>query len=207
MNKRIYNTIKNIFALAIPILILNLLAGCKSKPEVSKNVEYFSNDKTKLGIEVTDQELGIKFFPPIGWELKQTLISKRALAGNRSAKEGGNFSYNPIYVFFNDTTSGLLSAGKVEGGDSSFTKSERLNYYKSALADKYKENKLTIGSFVNSGISLTHIKLEKENLVSIKLLFMNKIGDVIQFDYTVPANRLPHVIDAIKASIGSIRFM
>jgi len=88
--------------------------------------------------------------------------------------------------FFNDTTSGLLSAGKVEGGDSSFTKSARLNYYKSALADKYKENKLTIGSFVNSGISFTHIKLEKENLFSIKLLFMNKTGDVIQFDYTVP---------------------
>jgi len=200
-------TSKNIYVRTIPILILILLAGCKSKPEVSVSAEYFSNDKTKLGIEVTDQELGIRFSPPIGWELKQTLISKRAMSGGKSSQLGMNFSYNPIYVFFNDTTSGLFSAGKVEGGDSSLTKSARLNYYKSALADKYKENKIVIGSFVNSGIAFTHLKLEKENLFSIKLLFMNKIGDVIQFDYTVPANRLPHVIAAINASIGSIKFM
>jgi len=200
-------TSKNIYVRTIPILILILLAGCKSKPEVCVSAEYFSNDKTKLGIEVTDQELGIRFSPPIGWELKQTLISKRAMSGGKSSQLGMNFSYNPIYVFFNDTTSGLFSAGKVEGGDSSLTKSARLNYYKSALADKYKENKIVIGSFVNSGIAFTHLKLEKENLFSIKLLFMNKIGDVIQFDYTVPANRLPHVIAAINASIGSIKFM
>jgi len=51
-------------------------------------------------MEVTDQELGIRFFPPNGWELKQTLISKRAVSGNGTGKEGMNFSYNPIYVFF-----------------------------------------------------------------------------------------------------------
>jgi hypothetical protein len=207
MNKKIYKTVKNIYILAIPLLFLNLLAGCKSKPEVSDNADYFSNDKTKLGIEVTDQELGIKFFPPSGWELRPTLISKRAIGGSRSTKDTGDFSYIPIYVFFNDTTSGLFSVGKVEGGDSSLTKSARLNYYKSALAEKYKANKLVIGSFINSRIAFTHIKLEKENLVSIKLLFMNQNRDVIQFDYTVPANRLPHAIDAIKASIGSIKFM
>jgi len=207
MNKKICVPIKNIYIWTITILILNLLAGCKSKPEVSDNADYFSNDKTKLGIEVTDQELGIKFFPPLGWELKPTMISKRLIGGSRSVKDTGNFSYIPIYVFFNDTTSGLFSVGKVEGGDSSLTKSARLNYYKSALAEKYKENKIVIGSFINSRIAFTHIKLEKENLVSIKLLFMNQNGDLIQFDYTVPANRLPHAIDAIKASVGSIKFM
>jgi hypothetical protein len=82
-----------------------------------------------------------------------------------------------------------------------------LNYYKSDLADKYKDNKLLIGSFINSRISFTYIKLEKENLISIKLLFMNQTGELIQFDYTIPANRLPHVENAIKASIGSIKLM
>jgi hypothetical protein len=207
MNKKIHNTVKNIYIMAIPLLIVIIFAGCKSQPKVSDYTDYFSNDKTKLGVEVTDQDLGIKFFPPSGWELKPTLISKREIGGSRSAKDAGNFTYIPIYVFFNDTTSGLFSVGKVEGGDSSLTKSARLNYYKSALADKYKENKLAIGSFINSGIAFTHIKLEKENLVSIKLLFMNHNGEVIQFDYTVPAIRLPRVIDAIKASIGSIKFM
>jgi len=129
------------------------------------------------------------------------------LGRNRSDREELNFSYIPVYVFFNDTTNGLFSAGKVEGGDSLLTKSARLNYYKSALADKYNNNKLAIENFINSRIAFTEIKLEKENLVSIKLLFLNQNGDVIQFDYTIPANQLPSVEDAIKASIGSIRLM
>ena len=207
MNKIIYMTIKRSYKWVVPVIIIILLSGCKSKSVVSDSVEYFSNDKTKLGIEVTDQELGIRFFPPIGWELKQTLISKRPMGVNNSSQAGGNFSYNPIYIFFNDSTSGLFSAGKVSSGDSLLSKSARLNYYKSDLADKYKDNKLLIGSFINSRISFTYIKLEKENLISIKLLFMNQTGELIQFDYTIPANRLPHVENAIKASIGSIKLM
>ena len=207
MNKIIYMTIKRSYKWIVPVIIIILLGGCKSKSVVSNSVEYFTNDKTKLGIEVADQELGIRFFPPIGWELKQTLISKRPMGVSKSSQQGGNFAYTPIYIFFNDSTSGLFSAGKVEGGDSSLTKSARLNYYKSDLADKYKDNKLLIGSFINSRISFTYIKLEKENLISIKLLFMNQTGELIQFDYTIPANRLPLVENAIKASIGSIKLM
>jgi hypothetical protein len=178
--------------------------SCKGK-EGEEESYYFSFDKSKIGIEVVDQELGIKFNPPSGWNLRQTLTSKKIESRGGAVNPNDNFVYHPIYVFFNDSTSGLLSVGKVVTNDSTLTKSAQLNYYKGLIKTKYQNQKLSTGNFLNSKIYFTQFRFQKETLVSFKLVFENTKKEIIQFDYTIPSNYLEGMTPFIKSSVGTIK--
>ena len=184
-----------------------LISCSKSKNGEADASDYFSFDTSKLGMEVVDQDMGIKFYPPMKWELRQTQISKKIESRGAAVKPEDNFVYKPTYVFFNDSTNGLLSVGKVETKDTTIAKSAQLNFYKGLMATKYKDNHLTSVTFVHSKIYFSQIKLEKENLTSFKILFENSKQEIIEFDYTVPTKYFESTYPSIKSSIGSIRPM
>lgn len=196
------------YEVLIYVVMISLLASCgKGEDSQDNSDEYFSFNKSELGIEVVDQELGIKFYPPIKWELRQTSISKKIESRGAVAKPGDNFVYQPTYVFFNDSTGGLLSVGKVVTNDTVLAKSARLNYYKGLIGTRHKNNNLTTGNFVHSKIYFTQFKIEKQNLVSFKIVFENSRGEIIQFDYTIPASNLEDTQPVVKSSLGSIRLL
>jgi hypothetical protein len=182
------------------ISVLFVLESC-SKKDGSSEHEYFLFDSSKLGIEVADHDLGIKFYPPKDWNLRPTSISKKI----ESHGSTENFVYQPTYVFFSDSIGGLLSVGKVITNDTSMAKSARINYYKSLLSSKYKGDGFSSAAFIHSKIYFNQIKFTKHNLVSIKVFFENPNKEIIQFDYTVPSNYLESTEDFIKSSIGSVR--
>lgn len=193
---------KNVFVfLFLSILIISCN---KNKDEIEDYEDYVASDKSKLGIEVDDQELGIKFYPPKDWELRQTSISKKI--ESRGVKNNNeNFIYEPTYVFFNSSVGGLLSVGKITTSDSTLSRSAKLNYYKGLLSQKYKDNNLMVAKFIYSKIYFTQFHLQKENLTSFKIVFENSVNSIIQFDYTLPSNEIDSNILSVKASIGSIR--
>jgi hypothetical protein len=197
MRKLIYKTI----FLAFSIL---LLAKCTGNNNGGDSSDFYSADKSKLGIEIIDKDLGIKISPPKDWVLMPSSISKKIEAKSGVVNSPENFIYQPVYIFFDDSTSGICSIGKVNAGDSTLSQNSKINYYKSMLAAKYKENDLSLGSFTKSGIAFSQLKFKKENLLSIKLLFENKHGEIIQVDYTIPSNYYENTEQSIKASAGSI---
>lgn len=197
-----------IFLVTILITVSAILTSCnKGKNGEGEASEYFSFDTSKLGMEVADQEMGIKFYPPIKWELRQTQISKKIESRGAAVRPEDNFIYKPTYVFFNDSTNGLLSVGKVETKDTTIAKSAQLNFYKGLISDKYKENKLASATFIHSKIYFSQFKFEKENLTSFKILFENSKQEMIEFDYTVPTKYFESTYPSIKSSIGSVRAM
>jgi len=192
----------------IYVMLVSVFISCgkrKSDQEIAS--EFISSDLSKIGIEVTDQELGITFHPPQKWELKQTSISHKVESRGTAVKPSDNFIYQPTYVFFNDSLGGLLSVGKVITNDTTLAKSTRLNFYKGLISTKYKNEKLSIGNFINSKISFYQFTIQKENLISFKILFENIHGDIIQLDYTIPSNYLEGTRPYIKSSIGSIKLL
>ena len=198
---------KNFF-IGISLVSSAILFSCGKGKNSEKNAsEYFSFDTSKLGMEVADQEMGIKFFPPMKWELRQTQISKKIESRGSAVRPEDNFVYKPTYVFFNDSTNGLLSVGKVETKDSSLAKSAQLNFYIGLISTKYKDNRLVSAEFVHSKIYFSQFKLEKENLTSFKILFENSKQEIIEFDYTIPSRYFETSYPFIKSSIGSIRQM
>ncbi|MHB9039279.1 MAG: hypothetical protein ACYC4T_01360 [Melioribacteraceae bacterium] len=180
-----------------------IVISCGKGKNDQNDSDFFSFDKSKLGIEVVDQELGIKFNPPINWELRQTSISKKVESRDAS-NPNDHFVYEPTYVFFDNSTGGLLSVGKVVTSDTTLAKSARLNYYKGVISTKNKNDKLTSSNFIHYKIYFSQFILEKQNLISYKLVFENTAGQIIQFDYTIPAGNLETAQPLIKSSIGSI---
>lgn len=193
-------------AAALSLLSVLVLISCGKGKNGEKDAnEYFSFDTSKLGMEVADQEMGIKFYPPQKWELRQTQISKKIESRGAAVRPEDNFIYKPTYVFFNDSTNGLLSVGKVETKDTSLAKSAQLNFYKGLISGKYKDNRLVSVTFLHSKIYFSQFKFEKENLTSFKILFENPRQEIIEFDYTVPSKYFETTYPFIKSSIGSIR--
>lgn len=188
-----------IFSLLTISFFLNC---CSDKKDSGNDNSYFSFDKSKVGIEVADQELGIKFNPPAGWDLTPSSISKK-IESRGAAND--SFIYKPIYIFFNDTIGSLLSVGKVITNDSTLSQGSTLNYYKGLISSKHKNDKLSIGQFVHSKIAFTQFEIRKQNLLSFKIIFENSSKEIIQFDYTIRQNTLDKSESAIRSSIGSIR--
>ena len=131
-------------------------------------------------------------------------LSKKIEARKGIKNSQDNFIYEPVYLFFNDSTGGVLSIGKVITVDSTITKSSVMNYYKSLLSAKYKNNDLTVGRFTKSNITFTQFKFKKENLISIKLVFENSNKEIIQADYSFPEQFASSIEVSLKSSVGSI---
>lgn len=180
------------------------MLSCKKGNDSGGDSDYFSFDKSGIGIEIADQEMGIKFHPPKNWELRQSSISQK-IQSRDSANPNDKFIYQPTYVFFNNSSGGLLSVGKVVSSDSTLTGSSKLNFYKGLLSSKHKNDNLIAANFVNSKIYFSQFKIEKQNLISYKLLFQNNKGDIIEFDYNIPVNAAEESDHFIKSSIGSIK--
>lgn len=189
----------------IVMFLLFILVSCGKNNGTNGENEYFLFDSSKLGIEVADHDLGIKFLPPKNWNLRPTSISKKVESRGASENQSENFVYQPIYVFFSDSTSGLLSVGKVVTSDSTIAQSAKINYYKSLLSTKYKTDNLSSADFMHSKIYFHQIRFNKHNLVSTKVFFENTNHEIIQFDYTIPSSYLEGTEDFIKSSLGSIK--
>lgn len=205
--KLIYlQTFKMIFLFLAAVVALNMLVSCGKGDSGQNDSDYFIFDKSMTGIEVVDQELGLKFHPPVNWQLQQTSISKKIEARD-SANPNDHFIYLPTYVFFDASTGGFLSVGKVLTSDTSMAKSTQMNFFKGLISSKHKNDNLISENFVHSKIYFSQFKIEKYDLVSFKLIFLNLYGEILEFDYTIPAGYLETTKSSIKASIGSIKLM
>lgn len=191
----------NILLLLSSMLIFNF---CGKEGSEESETDFYLFDKSKIGISVADQELGIKFSPPKNWELTPASLSKKIESRNN---QGDTFVYQPIYVFFDDSTGSLLSVGKVTPTDSTMSIGSRLNFYKSMLIKKYEDQESDFDSFVHSKISFNQLRLQKENLVSFKIFFQNKQFEIIQLEYTLRKENFSGDDPYIKSSIGSIKFL
>ena len=204
--QRVYKTNKIIYAFIGALLIAFSLSSCGKGDNSQSDSDFFSFDKSLHGMEVVDQELGLKFFPPVNWELQQTLISKK-IESRASANPTDHFVYKPTYVFFDDSSGALLSVGKVSTNDTTLAKSALLNYYKGMISDKLKNDKLISDTFIHSKIYFSQLRIEKYNLISYKVFFLNSKGEILEFDYTVPSSFLDKIHPSIKSSIGSITLL
>lgn len=188
--------LKKIF---LALLFVSIWFGCSK--DINDEEISFIVDQSKLGIEMSDYDLGVKFHPPKNWELQPASLSKKIESRNSTE----SFIYEPIYLFFNDSSQAVLSVGKVVSLDSSVSKSAQINFYKSLLLSKYKENNVRFSSFTHNKINFTQLIFEKGNLISYKIIFLNGDNDIIQFDFSFRSEFKKNILINIKASIGSIK--
>lgn len=188
---------RNIFIDVILFFLVFIFYSCNKNQKTEEL--NFINDSTKIGIETIDYDLGIKFNPPKDWELQPASLSKK-MESNSSE----SFYYQPIYLFFDNESKAILSVGKVQSSDTSLSKTSQINYYKSLITNKYKNNNIVYTSFTKGKIHFYKINYEKENFISYKIIFQNESNEIIQFDYSFNKNIRDKIFPFMQASIGTI---
>jgi hypothetical protein len=201
-------SINEIFKLLI-IPFLLLLAGCKSGDEADWfSGDFYNYDKSKISTDIVDDILQCKFNPPLNWLFQSAELSRKVESKNKFLDSSQNtFTYSPLYLFFNENTGSLLSVGSVDYSDPTAAVELRINNYRNMIANKFRNDKLSVGSFSKSGIKFTQLKSEKESIVNYKILFANKENKIIQFDCTIRKDYMDTELDYLKAAIGSIQLL
>lgn len=178
-----------------------IITSCGGKQNAD-DTEYFLSNRSEIGIELVDQELGLKFNPPKNWELTPSSLSRKI---ENKINQNDSFIYEPVYLFFNNKTRAILSVGKIVASDSLLSGSAKLNFYKNYLVSKYKDANLSVGNFSIEDVQLSQVRYEKENLIAYKIFFLNSRKEIIQLEYSVQKDALNSCLIAIKSSIGTIR--
>lgn len=187
-------------------IIIIFITSCEEEKAPEK--VFYSSETAGLAQKASDFDLGIKFRPPKNWDLRSTEISKRV--ENKGGFQGiqGEFIYSPSYVYFDDSTTSVLSFGKVIPPDSLNGRDGLLNLYSQILTSKESTNtNYEVDQFIKDGIKFTQFSIDRGSIISKRLVFQNKFKDIIQFEYTSKASQFKSEYEKIKQSIGSITLL
>jgi hypothetical protein len=200
------NIIITAAALAFIIAVF-ALNSCKSKDDSGYEELTINVDNSRIGNEFVDMNLKFKFNPPKGWLLKPSELTEKIVSRQKSDKEGGNgFVYKPIYIFFSDSTKGILTLGTVEKNDSSKTPIQIQRYQDEIIARFGKDN-IEIRNFIKDKIMFSQLTITKQSIITKKLIFKNIDGNYLQFDYTLQKDILDVEEKAIESSLGTLKLV
>ncbi|MCK5087856.1 MAG: hypothetical protein KAQ90_10065 [Melioribacteraceae bacterium] len=191
------------------ILIIILTISC-GKEEIAEKPEsnLLRVDSSKIGIQIVNNNFGISYSPPLGWELMPSELSERYVARlNKEKFSKDHFVYKPLNIYFNKINSGLLSVGIVELSSDKWQDSVDVNYYSAQLEKNYPNNMIEKMILNTDQLKIIQLKLEKANLITLKNLFQNESGQIFQFDYSIQKKLLEKENGAIQSSIASIKLL
>ncbi len=184
-----------------------IFSGCSKNNDDKFSYRDLKFDKLKLAAEIRDENLKIKFNPPINWHMKQPEFSRKVESYSKNSDSSEkHFFYTPVYLFFNDSTNSLLNVGFVNSSDSTLSLNEKLNYYKNLVSNKYYKYNLTVDEFVHSNIHFTQFKYEIGNFINNKIVFQSK-NIIVTFDFTVLKKNYTKELEYIKSAISSIKLI
>jgi hypothetical protein len=164
----------------------------------------FNIDSAKIGKLETLADFNITFHPPKNWDEVEASISERIVNSLKSQKNGDSkYIYQPVKIFLNKTNNSLLAVGKVASQDS-IEKSNKLKEYLQVVSENFNESINKKGAFTKDGIEITQFLLQKQTLISFKLIF--DLDDTIyQFDYTTQKETYQDELKSIESSMGTIK--
>lgn len=197
--------------LIIPaIFILGIAAaqtGCSPEKD-NKTAEpkefTFKIDSLRLGPAITDSLLNLKFSPPSGWNTAPRDTFNKITASSGIQSRNAQIILQPRHIFIDENSTHMLSVTEVKFRSSERPFREKAATYRSYLSKKIKTGDLKMGEFLKSGLHFVQFVIQQERQMDIRLLFENRNGKVIQFDYYAPLDQYENELPAIESSIGSI---
>lgn len=158
-------------------------------PEMTFRVEA-----ALLGEPVCLDSLGVAFAPPAGWVPATT---RAALPASTRAAEGAGVAVEPVRLFFDEPTRGLMSVSRLAlapGGGALAAYADALTG-PGARLDAFRSNTLVFHQVVD----------RRDEWLAFTLLVEAAPDAPLRFDYVVPHDHYTDVVRQIESSIGSIR--
>jgi hypothetical protein len=179
--------------------------SCKSKNENGFEEISIDVDKNRIGNEFVEMNLKFKFNPPKAWLLKPSELTEKIVSRQNAIKESGDsFLYKPLYVFFSDSTKGILTIGTIDTNDSLKSPVQIQRYLDEIVARHGKEN-VVIKNYVKDKIMISQLTITKQSIVSEKMVFRNSEGRYLQLDYTMQKGDIEKEEKAIESSLGTLK--
>lgn len=200
------NIIKIAAALTLLIAVFTL-NSCKKKADSGFEEVTFKIDNSRIGNEFVEMNLKFKFNPPKGWMLKPSeLTEKIVYRQNQNKGEGDSFIYKPQYIFFSDSTKGILTIGTIENNDTTKTPIQIQRYQDEIIARFGKDN-IKILNYIKDKIMISQLTITKHSIITRKLIFKNIDGNYLQFDYTLQKDIFGIEEKAIESSLGTLKLV
>ena len=182
------------------------LSSCKSKnngfEEISIDV-----DQNRIGDEFVEMNLKFKFNPPKGWMLKPSELTEKIVSRQKSVNESGDsFLYKPLYVFFSDSTKGILTVGTINRNDSSRIPLQ-IQRYQDELISRFEKKNVTVRNFIKDKIMISELTIVKQSIMTRKMIFKNIDGQYLQLDYTLQKDVFENEEKAIESSLGTLKLV
>ncbi len=186
------------------------LTGCENKQAGENSLKQiqFNIDPKALGEEVIDSLFNISFKPPVEWKLLSSKLFKEfTVKADAQTNQNDPISFVHRYIFTDDSLKCLLNVSQIKFRDKDTTKEFQSAEYEKALYKKFGKEKLKRAEFLKEDLPVIQYMLNEEGKVNFKILFYNKAGELIQFDYVTDFSVYPKEIKAIESSIGSIQLL
>ncbi|OQY26864.1 MAG: hypothetical protein B6244_12360 [Candidatus Cloacimonetes bacterium 4572_55] len=145
-----------------------------------------------------DQELRIKFSPPMGWKAAPDSII-HAFPVIKSAP----FQLSPRQIFMNDS----LQCGCVLSGVDSVhidNTEEIFQFADSQLKNALPQAQVQSSEFFTDYFRVRQTLAMTSDLVWFRLLLDHPDAEIFEIDYIIPRNSYPSQVKAVESSIGSI---
>ncbi|MFC2082095.1 hypothetical protein ACFLQT_00030 [Bacteroidota bacterium] len=200
------NLKNNYFVILFTVIGILIFTQC-GKPETDDSRLGLEVDSTKFGKYISDNSLQIEYYAPIDWKHMQSEISEKneSLINKRKAKE--RYIYSPSHIFFNDSTRSILNVGEVNDSSNNGKPDSLIINYVNMLTAKFEGDDFYVEDLEPNDVKLKQFMIKKPQIVSYKIIFENKKGKLIQFDYTVPNQFFEAERIAISSSISTIRYL
>jgi len=151
--------------------------------------------------------LKFTFSPPKGWTLKPSELTEKIISRQNADKETGDgFIYKPLYIFFSDSTKGILTIGQINRNDT-LKVPLQIQRYQDELIARFGRENVTIKNYIKDKIMISQLTIAKQSILNRKMIFKNIDGQYVQFDYTLQKDVFGMEEKAIESSLGTLKLV
>ena len=190
----------NIKKYTIYILILGSLIIISNCSKTKNVVSIYNIDSTLIGTGVADKYLNIQYNPPKRW------ISANAGLRKPPGREikYSTATFAPVNLFYNAGDKAVLNIAEITPND---TNKFDIEAYIHQSIKKFEDGNIERDSFEKNGVEFIRMKITFGVWFTYRIIFKNKLGKYIQFDYSLQSKYKMDELPAIVSSVGSIRLI
>lgn len=188
----------------IVVMLSLILFSCDSNDK--RNINEFATsqiDSSKINKASFIYLDKFSIHPPINWERINSRYEKKNIYLSQSKFLQKNLTINTLDLFSKNQSRNIMSVSIIESDSSN----NLLDNYLDLTKRKFRNELKKIDSFTKKGKKIFFVEIRKENLMSLRFLFLLSEKNLFQIEYTFEPDDFDYLNDYVKSSISSIKFL
>jgi hypothetical protein len=194
-----------LYHICISILFVLSIYSCSDKNDspASKEELKFNIDRNLIADKIDLDEYNISFSPPVNWgAISGSLFDSLSyLMKDQPISE--EIKIIPLKVFSDSSSRSILNVTAIKVNADS--QNNIINNLEKELLKKYGKTGLKRADYLKDDIPVTQFLITDNEVITFKILIINDVNQIIEFDYSTLKNSYPNEVKSIESSIGSIK--